>query len=181
MRKAVKNLGLLVLICSILGVINAVSLAAPIKWNPKLMASPEVWVNGQVAGEGSIEIGTDGGNLTVKLEANYGYARLENVLVPANAVKVRVKIIDVSAGQSEGARNLWRLRMVKDDGTTQNAAGGSEAIPGKIDEADIPDDYLSIIQEGLPITLEIGGAWCFGESVVFGLEFLDAQDVSCSY
>lgn len=146
------------------------------------ISCPIKWVARQVAGGGNIDLEYEDNNLLLKLEAAYGYARLENVTVPTNAEKIRVEIVDVSPSQSLGSKNLWRLRIVDPDGKIVNIAGGSAAVPGHFEVVDLPNEELKRIKAGLPILgVELGGAWQFGESVIFRLEFLDANGNSLEF
>lgn len=138
---------------------------------------PQVeWITGQVASDAIIGIEQTGAEVTLTMDASYGYAKIENVVIPQEAVQAKVTIVAVSAGQATGERNLWRLRMTTSEQVVINVGGGGAAIPGYVEYIELRDQFLALVQAGMPIpALELGGTWALGESVTFRLEFLDSD------
>ncbi|HHX02553.1 MAG TPA: hypothetical protein GX739_07805 [Firmicutes bacterium] len=138
---------------------------------------PQVeWITGQVASDAIIGIEQTGAEVTLTMDASYGYAKIENVVIPQEAVQAKVTIVAVSAGQATGERNLWRLRMTTPEQVVINVGGGGAAIPGYVEYIELRDQFLALVQAGMPIpALELGGTWALGESVTFRLEFLDSD------
>lgn len=145
-----------------------------VQWAPELMGLVDFWAQTYVDNRGDFEIDSAGGLLKLTMSSTYEYARLANLIVPTSAVKVRVTVMDVSAGMSSG---LWRIRMINPETNgIQNAAGGTTPAKGAVETKNIPSGFISLIEAGEPIHIEFGGNWTAGEWAVFKLEFLDAED-----
>lgn len=143
-----------------------------IKWTEDLFLFPEFWE--QLYGRSGFEYKVEDGLLWVKMASAYCYAGIQDVLIPANAVKARVSIL---ACDSDITKTPWRLRIVdksQGDQGIKNVAGGVKPAVGTY-EAEFPSDVLEWVQQGLPLQVELGGAWDEGKWVAFYLEFLDAE------
>ncbi len=143
-----------------------------LRWSSELLGLPELWHS--VFNRDGFEFASVEGLLKVTMSPTYDYAGLANVIIPSEAVKVRVTIEDVSENMSTG---LWRLRLTNPETSkTGNIAGGSVPAKGHVEVKPIAIDYLNLIQEGKPVLIDIGGNWTAGEWAVFKVEFLDATD-----
>lgn len=143
-----------------------------IKWTEDLFLFPEFWE--QLYGRSGFEYKVEDGLLWVKMASQYCYAGIRDVLIPANAVKARVSIL---ACDSDITKTPWRLRIVdKSQGVQgiRDVAGGGKPAVGTYEEV-FPSDVLEWVQQGLPLQVELGGAWDEGKWVAFYLEFLDAE------